>query len=163
MVAPLVASAEIVCSTVAFTPYNITPCFDSSLGYFTTIPTRTFSSGWLSSWKISSGLRSSLPVWTNEDTATSVAGEFINFGLSPCLAYTKKAIATAGGCTCSSADDLTLSKPVFLNVTDGTTVACGIGAARLGVRPVPCNSWLCGCANRVGNDAGAVVSSAYCI
>lgn len=172
LVTPLLASAETVlpsCSVTTFTRYNVAICLPGGQNYFAAPPAgaqvapRTLPAGWLSSWRISSGLLSAQPVWTNEETDGAVANEFINFGLSQCINSTRRAAAVSGGCICDTANDLVLSKPAFLNVTAGTVDACGIGNVRQGVRPVSCNSWLCGCVSPDrAQDAGAVVSQAYC-
>jgi hypothetical protein len=110
------------------------------------------------------GIPSSLPLWTNEVEALNDNALPYNFGASTCLGMTRKAVAVSGACACDFNDQLVYSKPAFINATDGTAVPCGVGALRLGVRPIACNTWLCGCAaeDRFTGVAGSVVSQVYC-
>ena len=177
LVAPLVALAQLeqVCSPGTYAG-DIIVCLPASQApapWTGTEPPpcevdcperRTVPSGYKPAMMLSMGLRSSLPLWTNEVEAAPVGDDFFNFGVSTCLNSTKKAIAVSGACICAQADQLVYSKPAFLNVTVNTVEFCGVGDLRNGVRPVPCNSWLCGCASADrDSDAAAVVTQAYCI
>jgi len=172
LVAPLVALAQLeqVCSPglygdkIICLPATQAPATWSSEEPTTSVPGRTFAPGWKPSLLLAMGLRSALPLWTNEiETLPSGSPDVFNFGVSTCLNSTKKAVVVSGACICDNNDQLVYSKPAFLNVANGTVGYCGVGDLRNGVRPVTCNSWLCGCAsaNRL-DDAAAVVTQAYC-
>ena len=173
LVAPLVALAKLeqVCSPEPYgdwiycLPASQAPAPWTDGGEPTTSepPTRSISSGYKPSLLLSMGLRSALPLWTNEVEAAPVGGDVFNFGVSTCLNSTKKAVAVSGACICDDLDQLVYSKPAFLNLALGTVESCGVGDLRNGVRPVPCNSWMCGCASADRDaDAAAVVTQAYC-
>jgi len=169
LVAPLVALAQLeqVCSPAPYGPYiYCLPATQAPEAWTstTTDQTRTFPPGYKPSLMLAMGMRSALPLWTNEvQNDPSGSPDIFNFGVSTCLNSTKKAVAVSGACICDDNDQLVYSKPAFFNVTLGTAEACGVGDLRNGVRPVPCNSWYCGCASADrATDAAAVVTQAYC-
>jgi len=168
LVGPLVASAlEQVCSPTPYGSYiYCLPATQAPEAWTstTTDQTRTFPPGYKPSLMLAMGMRSALPLWTNEvQNDPSGSPDIFNFGVSTCLNSTKKAVAVSGACICNQADQLVYSKPAFLNVALGSVESCGVGDLRNGVRPVTCNSWMCGCASFDRSaDAAAVVTQAYC-